>query len=102
MLVSVVQQSDAIIYVMKKIFFHYRLLQDIEYSYLCYALGPCCLPVLYIVVCIYSVYSNIYSSRVWDMLIPNSYFISPLLSPLSPLVTINLFSMSVSLLLCCK
>ena len=29
-LVSVVQQSDSVIYVMKKIIFHYRLLQDIE------------------------------------------------------------------------
>ena len=25
------------------ILFHYGLLQDIEYSFLCYAIGPCCL-----------------------------------------------------------
>ena len=31
------------------ILFHYSLLQDIEYSSLCYTVGSCCLPVLYIV-----------------------------------------------------
>ena len=31
---------------------HYGLLQDTEYSPLCYTVGPCCLSVLYIVVCI--------------------------------------------------
>ena len=35
LLVSGVQQSDSVI--------HYRLLQDIEYSFLCYTVGPCCL-----------------------------------------------------------
>ena len=30
---------------------NYRLLQDIEYSSLCYTVGPCWLSVLYIVVC---------------------------------------------------
>ena len=30
--------------------FHYDLLQDIEYSSLCYTVGPCCLSILYIVV----------------------------------------------------
>ena len=29
--------------------FHYRLLQDVEYSFLCYTVGPCCLSILYIV-----------------------------------------------------
>ena len=32
--------------------FHYRLLQDIAYSSLCYTVGPCCLFILHIVVCI--------------------------------------------------
>ena len=32
-------------------FFHYGLLQDIEYSSLCYTAGPC-LSILYRVVCI--------------------------------------------------
>ena len=36
-----------------QILFHYRLLQDIEYSSLCYTVGPCCLSILYVVVCIY-------------------------------------------------
>ena len=34
------------------ILFYYRLLQDIEYNSLCYIVGPCCLSILYIVVCI--------------------------------------------------
>ena len=66
------------IYIIFCIPFHYGLLQDIEYSSLCYTVGPCCLSIFYIVVC---VSANpkllIYSS-------PN---------PLSPLVTIRLFSM---------
>ena len=33
--------------------FHYRLLQDTEYSSLCYIAGPCCLSSLYIVICIW-------------------------------------------------
>ena len=32
--------------------FPYRLLQGIEYSSLCYTVDPCCLYILYIVVCI--------------------------------------------------
>ena len=47
-LVSSVQQSDSVIYILFQILFHYRLLQDIEYSSLCYTVGPCCLPALYI------------------------------------------------------
>ena len=73
------------IYVLILILFHYRLLKDFEYSSLCYTVGPCCLSLLYIVVCICSFQT------------PN---LSP--SPLSPLVTLGLFSMSVSLFLFCK
>ena len=40
------------IYILFQTLFHYRLLQDIEYSSPCYTVGPCCLSVLYIVVCI--------------------------------------------------
>ena len=57
-LVSGVQQSDSVIhtyiYILFPILFHYGLLQDIEYSSLCYTVGPCCLSVLYTVVCICS------------------------------------------------
>ena len=35
-----------------QILFHYRLLQDIENSSLSYTVGPCCLSILYTVVCI--------------------------------------------------
>ena len=34
-----------------QILFHYMLLQDIEYIFLCYTVGPCCLSILFIVVC---------------------------------------------------
>ena len=63
--------------------FHYGLLHDIEYSSLCSTTGPCCLSILYIIVCI-----------------PNSHSIPPL--PPSHLSTASLFSMSVSLFLFCK
>ena len=32
--------------------FHFGLLWDMEYSSLCYTVGPCCLPILYIHVCL--------------------------------------------------
>ena len=35
-----------------QILFHYRILQNIEYSSLCYIVGPCWLSILCIVVCI--------------------------------------------------
>ena len=41
-----------ILYILFQILFPYRSLQDIEYSSLCYTVGPCCLSILYIVVCI--------------------------------------------------
>ena len=34
------------------IHFHDGLSQDIEYSSLCYIVGPCCLSILYLVACI--------------------------------------------------
>ena len=61
--------------------FHNGLSQDIECSSLCYTVGPCCLSVLYIVVCI------CYSQT------PNLSLPPP---PLSPLVSIRSFSMSAS------
>ena len=36
-----------IIYILFHILFHYGLLQDIEYSFLCYTVGPYCLSILY-------------------------------------------------------
>ena len=38
------------IYILFHILFHYGLSQDIEYSSLCYTIGPCCLSILYIAV----------------------------------------------------
>ena len=65
---------------------HHRLSCGTEYSPLCYAAGPCCSSVWYILVCTCSAQT------------PNS----SLLSPLSPLITRSLFSTSVSLFLFCK
>ena len=79
-LVSGVQQSNSVIYFFL-ILFHYRLLPDIKYSSLCYTVNPCCLRILYIVVSVNTI-----------------LLIYPSLS-LSPLVTISLFSMSVTLFL---
>ena len=55
-LISAAQQSDSVIhviYILFHILFHYGISQDIEYSSLCYTVGPCCLSILYIIVCIY-------------------------------------------------
>jgi len=35
------------------ILFHYGLSQDIEYSFWCKTVGPCCLSILYMGVCVY-------------------------------------------------
>ena len=52
-LISAIQQSDLVAHMYTLFFtFHYGLSLDIEYSSLCYTVGPCFLSVLYIVVCI--------------------------------------------------
>lgn len=66
--------------------FHYRLLQDIEYSSLCYTVGPCCVSILYMVVCICHFQTSNLS------LLPHPQ--------LSPLVILSLFSVPVSFLFC--
>ena len=73
------------IYMYICILFHYGLLQDIEYSSLCYTVGPCCLLILCIIVC------------TCQSQTPNLS-----LSSLFPLVTISLLSISVSLFLIYK
>ena len=60
-LITIVQQSDAVIYIyiythahiLFHIYFPYSLSQDIEYSSLCYIVRPCYLSILYIPICIY-------------------------------------------------
>lgn len=63
-LVSGVQESDsashrqtrhthAHMYILFHIRFHYGLSQDTEYSFWCKTVGPCCLSILYMGVCIY-------------------------------------------------
>ena len=54
-LVSGVQQSDSVIHKYIYYFsdsFPYRLLRDIEYSSLCYTVGPRCFSILFTVMCI--------------------------------------------------
>ena len=47
MLISAIQQSDSVMHIDTFILFYilfcYGLSQDIEYSSLCYTVGPCCL-----------------------------------------------------------
>ena len=62
MLISAVQKSDSVIHAY--ILFHYGLSQDIEYSFLCYRVGPDCLSILYI-------YTSLH------LIIPNSQFFPP-------------------------
>ena len=81
MLLSVVQQSDSVIYIytffLKKNFywsivdlvyihfhtlFQYGLLQDTEYSSRCYTVGPCCVSILCIT--FYICYSQTPSTSV--------------------------------------
>ena len=47
-------------YIHTHILLHYSLLQDIDYSPLCFTVGPCWLSILYIIVCMhYSHTSNL-------------------------------------------
>ena len=86
-LISAVQQSDSVlhIYILFHILSHYGLSQDTEYSSLCYTVGPCCLSILYIIVCICQ-----------------SQTPTPSLPTFLPLGNYSLFSMSVSLFLFCR
>ena len=46
-------QESPYSYILFHILFHYGLSQDIEHSFLCnYTVGPCCLSILYMLVCI--------------------------------------------------
>ena len=55
-LVSGVQQISKVIQlyiymcILFQVLFHYKLLKDIEYSSLCYTVGPCCLPVFFFLI----------------------------------------------------
>jgi len=54
LLYSKVMQLYIYIYILFHILFHYGLPQDIEESSLVCAIGPCCLSILYVIVCICS------------------------------------------------
>ena len=70
------------------ILFHYGLSQDIEYSSLCYTVGPCCLSILNVIVCIYQPQT------------PSASLSLPHSLPHSLLATTSLSSMSMSVLFC--
>ena len=60
-LVSGIKQSDSVLHMYVCVYiyiffsyFHYDLLQDIEYSSLCFTVEPCGLFILYIILCIFS------------------------------------------------
>ena len=40
------------IYILFHVLFHYGLSEDIEYSFLCCTVRPCCLFILYIIICL--------------------------------------------------
>ena len=80
--VQKVIQLYVYVYTVFLIISDHGLLQDIEYSSLCYTIGPCCLSILYVVVFISL------SPRFW---------IYP--SCLTSLVIMSLFSMSLGLFL---
>ena len=64
-LISAVQWSDSVMYVYTFFFIfslHYGLSQDIEYSSLCFTVGPCCLSLIYKVLCICQMSFSISSS----------------------------------------
>ena len=60
MLVSGVQHSDSVIHthvsILFQVLFPFRLLQNIEQSSLCYAVGPCWLSILFF----YFIFFNIF------------------------------------------
>ena len=74
------------IHILFQILFHYWLLKDTEYSFQYYTVGPCCLPVLHIVVC-----------TCWSQT-SNLSLPSPSTTPSGNL---SLFSLSLSLFLFC-
>ena len=60
---------------MKNIFSHIGSLQSIEYSFLCYIVGPYQLSIIYIVVCIY-IYTHIYQSQSTPFYPGNHFFLT--------------------------
>ena len=50
--------SHLCVHILFQILFYCRLLQGIDYSSLCYMAGPCCLPFLYMIVCLFGICLN--------------------------------------------
>ena len=55
------------IYILFQILFHYKLLQDIEYSSLCYTVGSCCLSILFYF--IYLFFIKVIFFKIWPFII---------------------------------
>ena len=61
------------------ILFHYRSLQDTEYSSLCYTVGPCCLCILYMYayvnfkLLIYPSPTSCFKEQFWSLMFPYTF-----------------------------
>ena len=102
MLISAVQQRDSVIhlYVIFPILFHYGLSQGIEYSSLCYTVGPCWLSIL----CVTSLHLLISNLQFFPLeirisLILKYSFILPLYDDTQPLDSLE--KLMGMLRLCC-
>ena len=71
------------LYIFFQNLFHYRLLQDIEYSSLCYRVSPSCLSIFYMVVCIVNPILLIYPSCPFSF--DNCKFVFHVCEPVSVL-----------------
>ena len=86
------------------ILFHYGLLQDIEYSSLCYTVGPCCLSILHVIVCIlFLLFSlSVVSDSVTPCTPPRQASLSfTVTQSLLKLMSIESVMISNHLILCC-
>ena len=57
-----------------QILFLYTLLENIEYSSLCYIVGPCLLSIVYIVECVYLCQTPNLSSTLLSLLVTMNFF----------------------------
>ena len=98
-LISTVQHSDSVIhmYTFFNILFHYGLSRDIEYTSLCYTVGPCCLSIL-CVMC-FSYFNTLY---LLVLLFSFSLIANDVDHLVMCLFTIYIFSVCLNLLLVSK
>ena len=99
-LISVVRQSDSVIHILSQ----YGLSQDVESSSLCYTVGPCCLSILHVIVCIlFLLFSlSVVSDSVTPCTPPRQASLSfTVTQSLLKLMSIESVMISNHLILCC-